>query len=247
MSAPHLREATDEFNALLASRLPLAFLEGKWSFAAAGLLARMGRLLDSLALLVESGRNADGQVLLRVIYEHATTFCWLGIDPAANVETWKEWSRWRSVKLHNDAKDFGIEVLTDRELAAMEPNSEPRSLPQLAEEVDAYWSSQSAAFRRPPKRKRHPLTFRGLYTAIYRKGSSLIHTTEAGLSRQAKGTASQYLVVMEEQPPGNPDIPAIAIPLSGFMLIVYHHHFGWPPDEVVRGITEGVAPEIVSR
>lgn len=103
-----LRQTTDEINALVAERLPLQFPPGdNWPPIAHGFLARSGTLLESLTFLVERGMPGEAQMLLRVVFEHVTIFCWLAIDPEPHIEQWRQWANARQLKVHRDAKRFG--------------------------------------------------------------------------------------------------------------------------------------------
>lgn len=179
-----LRQTTAEINALIAERLPLMFSAGDdWPPIAYGFLARAGSLLESLTVLVEHRQEGEAQMLLRIIYEHVTIFCWLAMDPKPHVLRWREWADARQLKAHNDAKRFGITVLTEDEVIAYKSAKSPPPLPQLAEQVDAYWSEHPTAFRpyddSDPSDPPSILTFSGFYTTIYRKSSNLIHADMA--------------------------------------------------------------------
>jgi hypothetical protein len=85
------------------------------------------------------------------------------------------------------------------------------------------------------------LTFRGLYSAVFRRGSNVIHSTQVAVDRHVRVTPSQIVVFDGERaPPSAPDIPALAIPLSAFMLLAYHHHFDWPDPDRVRAISDAI-------
>jgi Family of unknown function (DUF5677) len=242
----HLREATDEITALIAEHLPLMFDadEDDWPPIAAGFLARAGQLLEALTALVERGHEGEAQMLLRIVYEHVTTFCWLAIDPKPHVLRWREWANSRQLKVHNGAKRFGITVLNPAEVAAYEKEQSPVSLPQLAKEVDRHWAQHSTAFRPYDDKKAHQLnvlTFSGFYTAVYRKTSNLIHADMASPDRFASMPLTGKIVITpSEQHTENPDYPSFAAVMVGFLLIVYGDRFGWPKREVVDRITHGL-------
>ncbi len=236
-----LHEATDALVSLIRERIPLAwdrrdgFEVIAWPAIATGFLARGASILDTLAGLVERGRGADGYILLRVLLEHATTFCWIAIDPEPHLEEWRTWDDWRRKKLHTDALAYEVEVLTAEELAEIGNPPQPAGLPRLAEAVDKYWSEHHSAFRPDGI-----LSFRGLYTSIYRKGSSLVHATEGGINRHSRLTDSQALILPDEQPAKPPDVPALGVVLVAFMLLVYERRFGWPSEATVRGIADSI-------
>jgi len=243
VTAVDLRVSTNEFAALIDEKLPLQFDPGEiWPAVAHAFLARAGDLLDSLTLLVEAKKEADAQALLRVFFELVTLFCWLGIAPKEHVARWQEWSSARQLKLHNDAKQFGIEVLTEAELAEIGKPEQPLSLAAMAQEVDDYWPDQSSAFRpHPAEGPRHILTFRGAYTALYRKGSTIIHTDQYAVDRYLSSPLRGSVTVHpREKHSASPDYPGFAIPLMGFLLLAFAHHFNWPNEQVVRTITDGL-------
>ncbi len=187
-------------------------------------------------------KEADAQALLRMFFELVTLFCWLAIAPKKHVARWQEWSSARQLKLHNDAKQFGIEVLTEAELAAVKKPEQPLSVAEMAQEVDDHWPNQSSAFRPHPKKgMRHILTFRGAYTALYRKGSTIIHSDQYAIDRYLSSplTGSVTVHPREKHSP-SPDYPGFAIPLMGFLLLAFAHHFSWPDKQIVRTITDGL-------
>jgi len=226
-----LRACADEFAEMLSERLPLTFpMEVSWKLVATGLLARMSSVFNSMTSLVERGSHADAQVLLRVLYDHTATFCWLGIDPDGHLAEWQRWDHGRYLKLHNDAAAFGVTVLDADDLTRFAGSPDPRGLAELAESIDRYWPDHIAAFRpQPPGAPKEIRSFRGLYASIFRKTSSLTHATEAGLGRHTR-VRQGYVLVTREEHPLKSDIPGVAAALTAFALLVYRHHFGWPEE-----------------
>jgi hypothetical protein len=240
-----LRKTTDQISALIAERLPMMSPAGDdWPPIADGFLARTGQLLEALTVLVEHGHEGEAQMLLRIVYEHVTTFCWLAIDPEANILQWREWADSRQLKLHRDAKRFGITVLTKAEVARYESARAPLPLPQLAEKVDDYWSEQSTAFRPYDDSGEDPpsiLTFSGFYTSVYRKASNLIHADMASPDRFASMPLQGHVTIRSaEQHSESQDYPAFSIAMVGFLLIVFGDRFNWPDRAVVEAITNGL-------
>jgi Family of unknown function (DUF5677) len=235
-----LRASADEFAEMLSERLPLTFpMEVSWKLVATGLLARMSSVFNSMTSLVERGSHADAQVLLRVLYDHAATFCWLGIDPDGHLAEWQRWDHGRYLKLHNDAAAFGVTVLDADDLERFAGSPDPRGLAELAEAIDRYWPDHIAAFRSHPAggAPKEIRSFRGLYASIFRKTSSLIHATEADLGRHTRVRQGYVLVTLEEQPLKS-DIPGVAAALTAFALLVYRHHFGWPEEARAKQMVE---------
>lgn len=99
----------EETKAIVGTRLPLTFDSNGdseaviWPAAAAALLARGVVIMETTAILAEQNRMADAQVSLRVMLEHAVVFCWIAIDPQANLTEWRRWDDWRRLKVHRDA------------------------------------------------------------------------------------------------------------------------------------------------
>jgi hypothetical protein len=159
------------------------FASFRWPAAAAGLLARGVAIMDTTAALAEQGRLADAQVSLRVMLEHSVVFCWIAIDPETNLVEWRRWDDFRRLKIHNDASKYGLEVLSAERINEIGKPPRPRSVVDLATLVDRYWSEQSQGFRDDDVR-----TFRGLYAAVYRRSSALVHPTQEGMERHMELT-----------------------------------------------------------
>lgn len=68
----------------------------------------MADIVDSIRLLAPSGRQSDALVLLRALYEHMVTFCWVAIDPDRHVDRWMDESWVQRLKLHNGVVAFGV-------------------------------------------------------------------------------------------------------------------------------------------
>jgi hypothetical protein len=235
-----LRECADEFAGMVAERLPVAFElpATLWDVTAAAFLARISAILESLATEVERGQDADAMVMVRVLYDHAATFCWLGIDPDSHIEEWRRWDVWRREKVRNDAAMFGIELSTTDEEDEREP-CKPRGLPELADAIDRHWPDRLAAFRSHPKKgDKEVRSFRGLYATVVRRASRMVHATQGGLQRHMRLTPDQVVVTTDERQPEPPDAPELALPMTAFVLLVYRHHFGWPEKQRAQQMTE---------
>lgn len=241
-----LREATDELRALIDEALPQMFsMVGEdWPAVAHGFLARAGQLLEAQTVLVERGLEGEAQMLLRIIYEHVTTFCWLAIDPEAHVKRWHEWADARQLTVHREAKSFGVTVLKPGQVAEYEKAEKPIPLVQLSKAVDDYWSQKSTAFRPyddQAEDQSNVLTFTGFYTAVYRKTSNLIHAYLTSVDRFATGPLTGHVNVHStEQHTESADYPGFSVALIGFLLIAFGHEFGWPDETVTRGIIDGL-------
>lgn len=235
-----LRQTVDAIDALVRESLPRAWdrRDGAvitWPTIAAGLIARANYMLGSLATMVEERRNADGLILLRVLFEHAVTFLWIATEPDPKVETWRRWDDWRRIKLHRDAAALGVKVLSESELKELGEPPRPVDLASQAATADRYWAERDAAFRADG-----PLSLRGMYTALYRRASGLVHSTQAGVERHLRVTESQTVVLPGEQTVLPPDLLALGVPMIGLMLIANGHLFGWPEERKVRDVTEAL-------
>lgn len=238
-----LRDAVDETKALAEQRFPFSIrietndelVSFAWPAAAAALLARGITIMDTTAVLAEQGRMADAQVSLRVMLEHSVVFCWIAIDPEKNLIEWRRWDDFRRLRVHNDASKYGVSVLSAERLGQIGKPPRPRSVADLAVLVDRYWSEQSQGFRDDDIR-----TFRGLYAAVYRRSSALIHPTQEGAERHM-GLTDMGIVVGLDELEAKPRAPVgFAIAMMAFMLIVYAHHFDWPDREVVAAFENGL-------
>ena len=131
--------------ALVDERLPERFYrgEGRWRPLGAAMIARMSDLVDSMRLLIPSRRQSDVLILLRALYEHMVTFCWVAIDPDVNTQTWINHSWIERKKLHNDLIAFGIDdLMSESELERAKTLKVMPSIDQRAKAVDAYWPAQ---------------------------------------------------------------------------------------------------------
>lgn len=245
IDAQLLRKTTDEIIALIGDPLPQMFsAEDDWPPIAHGFLARAGTLMEALTVLVERGHEGEAQMLLRIVYEHVTIFCWLAIDPEPHVLKWREWANARQLKVHNDAKRFGITVLSAAEVSEYESAKPAPPLAQLAERVDRHWSQHSTAFRPYDEGGDDPpsiLTFSGFYVAVYRKASNLIHADMASPDRFATMPLRGHVMIYsDEKHSESNDYPALAAAMVGFLLIVFGIRFDWPDRGVVEAITNGL-------
>jgi hypothetical protein len=245
LSPAQLRQATDEVAALIEDRLPLQMPpDDMWPAVAHGFLARGGTLLESVTLQAEQGMPGEAQMLLRILFEHVATFCWLAIDPEPLIEQWREWADYRRYQVHKYAKErFGIEPLTPTKAAKAEKAKQPIKLHKLTSAVDKYWSEVSTAFRSYDPAEPDILTFTGVYTALYSKTSNLVHadiaSTERFMTMPLPGEATIHA---REKRSESDDHPSFALAMMGFLLIVFEHHFSWPARKVIDGVTNGLTP-----
>lgn len=235
------REAVEETKAIVGDRLPLTFDPSDdpeafmWPAAASALLARGLAILNTTATLAEQNRMADAQISLRVMLEHAVVFCWIAIEPETNLAEWRRWDDWRRLKVHRDGVKYGTEVLSQERVEEIGDPPSPRSVADLADLVDRYWSKRSGGFRDNDIR-----TFRGLYAAVYRRSSTLVHPTQEGMERHMRLTTEGLVISVDEQP-AKPQVPFyLALPMMALMLLVYEKHFGWPDEDTIRALENGL-------
>ena len=237
-----IERATGELVALVRARLPERFYGGEamWRVIGTGMIARMTGIVESMILLVRAQRPSDTSALLRVLFEHVVTFCWIAIDPDARMGRWTEHSRAQRLRLHNDAQQFGIEdVLKGKELElAREAKLLPR-LTELTAEVDEYWSARSEGFRaQPVEGPKHILTLRGIYTAVYRTVSRTAHAQIETVDPCVD--LHRYPHVVDFENDDSLVWSAMAIPLFAMALIVCNDRFGWPDGNTVRAINDSL-------
>jgi hypothetical protein len=241
VSPEKIEAATRELVEIVERRFPERFYrESQWRVIGHALIARITGLTESMALLIRGRRPSDTIVLLRALYEHVVMFSWLAINPEARIADWASNSRYYMKKLHNDALDFGVEVLTTEELEqsvgarALDPR-----LPGRAAEVDDYWGPRIPGFRvQPDEGPKDILTFRGMYASIYRIASRSVHaqveTVDPCIDHD------RYPSVVQVEDDGNLIWSALAVPLFAMALLVCHERFGWPDPEVVNNINNGL-------
>jgi Family of unknown function (DUF5677) len=245
VSPAQLRKATDEITALIKDRLPLQLPpDDMWPPIAHGFLARAGTLLESVTLSVERGMPGEAQMLLRILIEHVAIFCWLAIDPEPHIARWREWAEHRSYQVHKNASErFGIERLTPAEAAKAKKAKQPMKMHKLAGAVDKHWSKISPAFRSYNPKDPDILTFIGIYTAVYSKTSNLVHADTVSIERfMTMPLQGEATIHAREKRSENNDYPSFALAMMGFLLVAFEHHFSWPAPDVVKGITNGLAP-----
>jgi hypothetical protein len=178
LSKEDLLESIGELEALIAARVPRAFVppEASWPLVATAFIARFADILRSIALLVDQRQEADALMLVRAAYEHVVMFCWIAADPDTRLEEWVEHSeRGRLVQVAEADRLFGVpppQELDPDDAADLE---RLRPLAQLAREADDHWSMELAAFRRVERDESGLLTLTGFYTAVYRRISRAAH------------------------------------------------------------------------
>jgi uncharacterized protein DUF5677 len=152
-----------------------------WTVTGPAFVARSTRLVQSVLALPDEHEPAAG-VLVRVLHEHVTMFAWLAIDPTSNLPQWVRRDRDERIKADNDMARFSTRLLTPEMRAKFEaerdaiPNRWP-GLPVIAEQADQHWSTRMKAF------STDVYGLRGMYVALYRQYSPLVHGMPESLQR----------------------------------------------------------------
>lgn len=157
-----------------------------WGVAGPAFVARSTRLAHALLELPDEHEPAAG-VLLRVLYEHVTLFAWIAVDPPNNAPRWVRYDREQKLKAHNDAQAaFGLQLLKSEAKAAFEAERDAIAdglpgVPVLAKQADSHWSTRIQGF------STDLYGLRGLYLAVYRQFSPLVHGSTDSLHRIVAG------------------------------------------------------------
>ena len=222
---------------LVEKHLPQRFYGGEhlWRAYSAAMVMRMLDTLEAMMVLMVADFPVDGLVLLRTLYEQVVVFCWVSIDRDAHLQRWISGAYWWERKLHNDALDYDVKVLTPAQLKATEGAHAMPQVPQLAKEVDEHWGGRLIGFRPAGAGREGILNFRGLYIAIYRMGSRPVHAQPHALDPYADFLAYPRRVSSREPTPESIWWP-LAIPLVAQALLVCHEELGWPDPDAIRAI-----------
>jgi hypothetical protein len=150
-----IEQALSELTNIVRARLPERFYrgEGHWPLLAAALIARIAGIGESVAALLHLRRQADTQILVRSLYEHVLTYCWIAIYPRDRVYAWRDHAAVQRKRLHKDAARLGIPVLTEAQLAEAAELDEIKQLIDRANEVDASGRSAYGDFDPRPARR----------------------------------------------------------------------------------------------
>ena len=141
----------------------------------AAIVVRMADTLESILALMEAGLAVDGLTLIRALYEATVKFMWLAIDPEANLSAWLKDADAAARKHHDETLDYGMELLTPEQRAAVQNANSLPPLTELAAAVDKHWEGAMLGFHEPETGEQKLLTMRGLYTMIYRTTSLTTH------------------------------------------------------------------------
>jgi hypothetical protein len=154
-------------------RFPQRFYGGEsWSsmYTAAAIL-RLTDIVDSVLAHPPARRDQDAWAALRGMYELAVTTVWVLAEPETRKFLWEGEAKKQQLKLHNDLLLVGETLLSDSEITEAKAAAGRPVLANRASAADAHWPSRVRGL--------HPagglLSFRGLYTVIYRTGSQPTH------------------------------------------------------------------------
>ncbi len=232
--------ASCELIELVASHLPQRFYpsEHPWRMFGAAVVLRMADTVESMTVLMTAGLPIDGLILLRTLYEQVIRYLWVSIDPDVHMDAWGSNARWQLRKLHDDALKFDQEVMDEDELTAAKDAKPLPGLVDLALAVDKHWGGKMVGFRSPANGRQGILTMRGLYTMVYRTGSSAAHVQPDSLEPYAELHESPRVI---RRPLDEPSIWwPLAVALYAHALIVCHDQLNWPDPDRVRAINNAM-------
>lgn len=231
-----IRRANEALVALVHEQMPHKSYrqEGIWKPLAAGLILRMAGTVENLTRLLGSRHEDDSLVLLRALYEHVVTFCWIAIEPEDRHLRWHHSAlAWR-LKLHDDAKRLGLRILSAKEEAeAREARGSMPSLPDRASEADTFWADHIHGFLSDLAERRDARSLRGMYTGLYRLASQAAHAQPETVDSYAKNKFRTLPRTIEVPASGSLFYIDTARPVFAYALLVNQFCFGWPSSERV--------------
>jgi Family of unknown function (DUF5677) len=233
--------AARDLIALVEARLPQRFYGGEsyWRFYCAAMIMRMADTVEAMLALMHADYPVDGLVLLRALYEEVVGYLWIASNSDTNLLLWIEGACAWELKMHNDAANYGMEILSPDEVQACQGARMIPDLAQRAAEVDKHWGGRLIGFRPAMNGQEGILTFRGLYVAIYRFASRAAHGHPSSLSPYADAEVDPARVSRSEPAPTSIWWP-LAVPLFAHALIVCSDHVGWPEADRVRAINDAM-------
>jgi hypothetical protein len=237
--------AARELIRLVESHLPQRCYpsEGRWRMICAAIVVRMADTLESILALMEAGLAVDGLTLIRALYEATVKFMWLAIDPEANLSAWLQDADAAARKHHDETLDYGMELLTPKQRAAVQNAKSLPPLTELAAAVDKHWEGAMLGFHEPETGEQKLLTMRGLYTMIYRTTSLTTHLQPDSLEPYIVDHTATPGVV-QRAPRGEPSLFwTVAISLYSHALIVCNDQLNWPNRDRVRAINDAMYAE----
>lgn len=149
----------------------------------AGFCREAAERLDGAMTLLESGQQGNANVLLRPVYEAATTYAWIAGDPSSRLERFYADLEVGELVMARDLRKLGVpflaELIPDEHLDERVVQLRASKLPDLcsmAERADDEWGKRLDFTKH--------VSFRGLYSIIYRGTSGGYSHPRSGLVRQ---------------------------------------------------------------
>ena len=208
-------------------------------------LRRSFRLPDERAGAQHLGADGgwasiDGGLLLRALYEHVVKFCWIAADPETRYPVWRSDGLVQRRKLHDDALPFGVTILDAKQLAeAQAATDRLPGMPELAQQVDAFWGGRIDAFRSRVKgAPLQLLTIRGMYIPAYRTLSEPVHAHADVMTAYINAGTSMWPVGQDAT--DRSIWWALSVALFAQALLVCHEVLGAPDPDRVRAINNAM-------
>jgi len=211
--------------------------QNDWTVIGPAFVLRCARLLRA-SLFLPDEHDTEAEALVRVLYEHVTTFAWLAIDPASNIRAWVRYEAKQGLKADNDVRQFGIHFLDAKLLADYQAlAAETPMMPDLAvraSQADAHWGPIIEAFKDPK------YSLRGMYVAIYRQLSVSVHASGDAVRRLVRfGPTPGMRCVGFERPVGPVASFTSAPILFAMCLLVASRTLSFPKEaEVYRTLKD---------
>jgi hypothetical protein len=237
-----VKTAAQALLGLVEEQLPTSFGAGEdeWHGYAAAFVCRMSELVRSILVLMEDGRTIDGGLLLRALYEHVVKFCWIAADSETRYPVWRSDGLVQRRKLHDDALPFGFTVLDAKQLAeAQAATDRLPGMPELAQQVDAFWGGRIDAFRSRVKgAPLQLLTIRGMYIPAYRTLSEPVHAHADVMTAYINAGTAIWPVGQDAT--DRSIWWALSVALFAQALLVCHAVLGAPDPDRVRAINNAM-------
>jgi uncharacterized protein DUF5677 len=211
--------------------------ETAWPMVGAALLSHATSSLRSIVFrLRPDGAHNDGSRLLRSLYDHVLTLAWLAADPYPRLRLWRKDDLKKRLTMARELEEVGEELFSaeDREQMERDIDAIEGSAPNLAvkaQQADEYWSPRTAEIESGTAR-----SFRGLYSALFRDHSGLVHATFRGLNHVSIDLAPPRKRVVLEAPLEGNGPYGMATVVYGLGLLIAAQSLDWPDAEEVERI-----------